>query len=122
MSKLESRRGLILQLASAGAATIVGSRATAAQSGSGAAAPSGEIRVELTAGTTRLFREASLPWRPARGSSAEAVVIDPATRYQEILGFGASFTDSACYLLNRLSKTAREQLFRELFHPAENAF
>ena len=87
-----------------------------------AAAPTGEIQVRLTAGARRLSQEPALSWQPARGSSAEAVVIDPATTHQEVLGFGASFTDSACYLLNQLSHSTREQLLREVFHPEENGF
>ena len=36
-----------------------------------------------------------------RGSSADAVVLDPARTYQEILEFGAFFADSACYMLDQ---------------------
>jgi glucosylceramidase len=126
MSKLESRRDLVMKLTSAGVAAMVGSGAapaqTAAGSPSGTSAAAGDIRVRLTAGAMRLAQEASLQWRPERGSSADAVVLDPARRYQEILGFGASFTDSACYMLNQLSNAAREQLLRELFHPSEMGF
>src|ERR1039457_2839937 len=122
MSKLESRRDLMMKLTSAGVAAMVGSGAAPAQSPSGTSAPAGDIQVRLTSGAKRLAREASLQWRGERGSSADAVVLDPAMRYQEILGFGASFTDSACYMLNQLSPTAREQLLRELFHPSEMGF
>jgi glucosylceramidase len=104
-------------------AAMIGSGAvsgqTAAPSPSAAGAPGGDIQVRLTAGAARLAPEASLQWRPERGSGADAVVLDPARTYQEILGFGASFTDSACYMLNQLSKGVREQLLRELFHPSQ---
>jgi glucosylceramidase len=43
--------------------------------------------------------------------------VDPDTRYQEILGFGAAFTDSSCYLLNQLDPQARRGLLNELFSP-----
>ena len=36
-----------------------------------------------------------------------------------MLGFGAAFTDAACYTFNRLEPAARESLFHELFHPSE---
>ena len=36
-----------------------------------------------------------------------------------LLGFGAAFTDAACYLFNQLAGPAREQLFHEMFHPSE---
>ena len=87
MSKLESRRDLMMKLTSAGVAAMVGSGAAPAQSPSGTSAPAGDIQVRLTSGAKRLAREASLQWRPERGSSADAVVLDPAMRYQEILGF-----------------------------------
>jgi len=36
-----------------------------------------------------------------------------------VLGFGAAFTDAACYTFSRLGPAAREALFHELFHPSE---
>ncbi|HVI08525.1 MAG TPA: glycoside hydrolase family 30 beta sandwich domain-containing protein [Candidatus Binatia bacterium] len=45
--------------------------------------------------------------------------MNPATKFQEILGFGGALTDAACYTFNRLSAAARERLFHELFHPSE---
>jgi glucosylceramidase len=36
-----------------------------------------------------------------------------------MLGFGAAFTDAACYTFNRLDVSVREQLFHEMFHPSE---
>jgi glucosylceramidase len=47
------------------------------------------------------------------------VTLDPAKRFQDVLGFGAAFTDAACYTFNRLEPAAREGLFHELFHPSE---
>jgi glucosylceramidase len=47
------------------------------------------------------------------------LVLDPAKRFQDVLGFGAAFTDAACYTFNRLDAPAREKLFHELFHPSE---
>jgi glucosylceramidase len=49
-------------------------------------------------------------------------VLDPARAYQDILGFGASLTDAACYLLNRLEPSARREFLRELFDPAGFGF
>ena len=45
--------------------------------------------------------------------------MNPANKYQAILGFGAAFTDAACYTFNRLDASVREQLFHEIFHPSE---
>ena len=47
------------------------------------------------------------------------MTLDPGKRFQDVLGFGAAFTDAACYTFNRLEAAARESLFHELFHPAE---
>src|ERR1035441_5788177 len=90
MSKLESRRDLMKKLTSAGVAALVGSGVAPAQSAagspSGTSAPAADILVRLTSGAMRLAPEASLQWRPERGSSTDAVVLDPAKSYQEILG------------------------------------
>jgi len=73
----------------------------------------------VTGGSKRYAAEAALRWEPAKPSGAAVIQLDPARRYQEILGFGAALTDSACYTLNRLAAPARERLFRNLFHPSE---
>jgi glucosylceramidase len=84
--------------------------------------PSGEIAVWVTSGKLRYERSLSLPWRSASGQPAEnAIVLDPGKKFQEIFGFGAAFTDAACYMFNQLSPAARERLFHELFHPSEMA-
>src|SRR5260370_20549300 len=38
-------------------------------------------------------------WRTFSGDNANGVVIDATKRYQEVLGFGAAFTDASCYVL-----------------------
>jgi glucosylceramidase len=81
--------------------------------------PAGEIRVRVTAGAKRYAEAPPLAWQAAAGPSAGAIMLDPSRTYQAVLGFGAAFTDAACYMFNQLAPGAREQLFRELFHPAE---
>ncbi len=61
---------------------------------------------------------APLVWKKSKNTT-NAVVIDPNQKFQEILGFGAAFTDAACYMFNQLPAAAREHLFHELFHPSE---
>ncbi len=80
---------------------------------------SGEIAVCVTAGNNRFAPAASLAWQPVTKSSNGAIIIDPSTSFQEILGFGAALTDAACYTINQLSPAARGQLFHELFHPSQ---
>lgn len=43
-------------------------------------------------------------------------------RDQEILGFGAALTDSACVLLNRLDPLVRDDLLEEIFSPQAGNF
>jgi glucosylceramidase len=79
-----------------------------------------EISVWVTAGEERFATAPKAAWLPASASSgADQIRLDPATKFQEILGFGGAFTDAACYTFNRLAPSAREQLFHELFHPSE---
>jgi glucosylceramidase len=96
--------------------TAAGMAAVAAVPADGA--PAGDIRVRLTAGAKRYAEEPPLPWQLATGPSTGAIVLDPGRTYQDVLGFGAAFTDAACYTLNRLPPGVRERLFRELFHPS----
>lgn len=55
-------------------------------------------------------------WRESAAKGA-AIVIDPAERFQEILGFGAAFTDASCYIFNQLDQRQRQSLFDEFFSP-----
>jgi glucosylceramidase len=51
--------------------------------------------------------------------STNVIYVDETQTYQEIEGFGASFTDSAAYLLNeKATPTDRDTVMRDLFSPA----
>jgi len=78
-----------------------------------------EIAVRVTGGSMRYASAAPLLWRTTENTSDNVILLDPATKFQEMLGFGAAFTDAACYTLNRLSASVRQQMFHELFHPSE---
>jgi glucosylceramidase len=79
-----------------------------------------EIRVRITDENRRFQPDSNLAWRPVSGvPSGEVISLDPEKRFQEILGFGAAFTDASCYMFNQLSPDAREKLFHQLFHPSE---
>ena len=77
-----------------------------------------DISVRVTGGQQRYHAEPSVAWKSgtARGNVIE---LDPGRKYQEMLGFGAAFTDAACYTFNRLEPAARDALFHDLFHPSE---
>jgi len=81
--------------------------------------PEGEIAVRVTGGSQRYATAAPLTWRSSTAAPENAITLDPTTKFQEMLGFGAAFTDAACYTFNRLSSAAREELFHDLFHPGE---
>src|SRR5258708_883633 len=48
-----------------------------------------------------------LAWKPATAVAPDAIMLDPGTTQQEMLGFGAAFTDASCYLLNQLAPDKR---------------
>lgn len=84
------------------------------------APPSGAIRVRQTAGAQRYAELPSVAWRPVAGRAGAAdVVLRPERRFQDVLGFGAAFTDAACYTFNRLTPAARAELFHDLYHPSQ---
>jgi glucosylceramidase len=47
--------------------------------------------------------------------SAIAIKIKPEEKFQKILGFGGSFTESSAYLLNKLSKENRTKILKAYF-------
>jgi len=52
-------------------------------------------------------------------ASLTTIVVDEATTYQEIVGFGAAITDASAWLIqNRLSAAQRDALLQELFGPS----
>jgi glucosylceramidase len=83
-----------------------------------AAPATGEIGVRVTGGKMRYQAQPSLAWKS--GAAAENVIeLNPGNKYQHMLGFGAAFTDAACFTFNRLEPPVREKLFHEMFHPSE---
>ena len=82
-------------------------------------AENGEIKAWVTSNDHRFTSLAPIRWRTTLQSPANEITLHPETKFQPILGFGAAFTDAACYMFNQLTPAAREQLFHELFHPSE---
>jgi glucosylceramidase len=97
----------------------VRARGAGAAAASAAAATGGRIAVYTTAGDKRYATGPVLEWRPAASGTADTIRLEPETRFQEILGFGAAFTDAACYTFNRLEPGVRSELFGELFDPSK---
>lgn len=63
----------------------------------------------------RLERQPVQRWRQRPASRDDAIVIDPTRRYQTMVGFGASMTDSSAYVLSRLPAGTRTSIMTELF-------
>ena len=118
MSETHSRREVLKSFTAAGAAALMQAGNAAAQD----AAPTGSVQTWQTAGAAKLAPGSPAEWKPARGSSADAIVLDPSRTYQEMLGFGAALTDAACYMLDRQPQPIRAKLMREFFHPSEANF
>lgn len=64
----------------------------------------------------RKFQPASVPnWRSVESNSAKTIHLEPAQKFQSILGFGAAFTEASCYLFHRMSAPDRQSLLSDLF-------
>ena len=118
MSSERSRRDF-LKLSAAG---VIAAKATAVAAGlSNEPVPepqSDEIKMRVTGRKLRYEAQPALSWK--NGEAGGSVIeLNPAKKFQEMLGFGAAFTDAACYTLNRLDAPVREQLFHDLFHQSE---
>ncbi len=119
MSGNNSRRDFLKFSALAIAATATPEALSALPA---AAEPASDITVWITNDALRFSRSDSISWRKAgRSHPTEVIQLNPANKFQEILGFGGAFTDATCYVFSQLSPAAREELFHEMFHPSEMA-
>lgn len=114
----KSRRDFLKWSACGVASVAAGELSSATRTASVAPAPS-DITVRVTGGKLRYQAEPSIAWKGARGPREDVIELNPGKKFQEMLGFGAAFTDAACYTFNRVEPSARETLFHELFHPSE---
>src|SRR5215207_8492693 len=66
------------------------------------------VSVWLTTGNqrTKMQQQPSVTFSAGGGAAANPLVVDEAQVYQQVEDFGASFTDSAAYLLNRVATPA----------------
>jgi glucosylceramidase len=120
----ESTRRDFLKLSGIGIASVAAGVSASESTLSASTAPStpGKISVWVTDDHQRLARGSDISWQPMSDAGAkDAVVLNPEKRCQSILGFGAAFTDAACYTLSQLSPATREKLFHELFGSSEMA-
>lgn len=82
--------------------------------------PKGQIAVWLTSGEARYAAQAPLTWQAApKPDAREAIRVAPDKMFQDVLGFGAAFTDAACWNFDRLAPADREKLFSDLYSPSQ---
>jgi glucosylceramidase len=113
-----SRREFLRTASSATALVALQRTAAWAQS---VRAPARSVQVWATHGLRRHEALDPLAWTPVRLQAADAIVIDPASVKQEILGFGGALTDAACYVISQMPEGSRAALLKELFSPGEMA-
>ena len=118
MSTDQSRR-TFLKLSAVGIAAVGTAELESAFANPAPAPSSGEISVRVTGGNQHYAAAPALAWKSAGKAGEGVIAVNPGTKFQEMLGFGAAFTDAACYMFNQLSASAREPLFHDLFHPSQ---
>jgi len=69
----------------------------------------------------RLTRKAPLHFEAKAPGGKAAFQIDPAVKYQKMVGFGASFLESGLVCLNSLAPADQEKVLRALFDPETGA-
>ncbi len=113
-------RRTFLKSSAFGVAATAAARSLPLFGNSADARPAGEIGRWVTNAKQRFAPADPISWGSlATVPGSETILLNPETKFQEILGFGAAFTDSACYMFNQLSTVARQDLFHELFHPSK---
>jgi glucosylceramidase len=76
-----------------------------------------ETKMWVTSKDKRAEASPGPQWHDVGGGSFTGIDIDPGKSYQQILGFGAAFTDASCYLFGSMEARQRDALLSELFGP-----
>ena len=80
----------------------------------------GSWKVWVTDEHRRISVAPAIDWAEGQAETGlDTIVLHPEKKHQEILGFGAAFSDTSCYMFNQLSPAARAELFHTLFDPSE---
>jgi glucosylceramidase len=101
-----------------GAAALIAAGGIAGLSPGAAHAASGPtVSVwETTADQSQLLApQAGATFNAGNGSASQTITVNPATTYQSMTGFGASFTDSSAWLV--ANSPLRSQIMTKLFNP-----
>jgi glucosylceramidase len=77
--------------------------------------PTALPKFAVTFAAARMQPQPAPRWEQAADTpDAEAVTVDPEERHQLLLGFGAAFTDAACFVLSAMPSAERDALLRAL--------
>ena len=83
--------------------------------------PSSSVKVWSTFRDRRHTQGEPLAWKSGAPIAANAIVLNPASTRQEILGFGAAMTDATCYVLSQLTQAERDAVLHDIFDSGEMA-
>jgi glucosylceramidase len=106
----------------AAAASALGVPANAEAEPNQSQTPAKPAQTEVTDKSgKRLAAGPEIAWtKPAKKAPPAEITVDPTKSAQTILGFGAAFTDAACFTLSRLSDADRASLFHTMFGQAQD--
>ena len=116
--RMESSRRDLLKGASAAAAALAMAKGLPVLAET---AVPGPVKVWSTYGDRRHTSGPALSWTPVSQVASDAIVLNPDATRQEVLGFGAAFTDASCWVLSQIPEEQRAALMHELFAPDEMA-
>jgi glucosylceramidase len=107
----------------AAAASVLGVTVNAEGEAHEAQAPTKPAQTEVTDKSgKRLAAGAEIAWtKVAKKALPADVTVDPTKPAQTILGFGAAFTDAACFTLSRLGDNDRANLLHTMFGQDQHA-
>lgn len=113
--KMQDRR-TFLKLAAVSAAAGLGGNRRAWGAGVGGTPRQTAEAWQTTAG--KRFQPISAPeWKKGVATRAMSIHLDPARKYQDILGFGAAMTGASCYLLKNAPEAKRRAILEDCFGP-----
>ena len=84
--------------------------------------PVGNVSVLVTVYRTKDLTKDAVNFSNKDNLAPTNITIDPATRYQEIDGFGAAITGSTCYNLMKMNATDRKEFLTKTFSPNAYGF
>lgn len=112
------RRTFLKTAAGLAAASVLPSSALKSGAAWGEILPkNNKIEAWRTSAAQRFEAVSAPKWESRVPVQAMSISLDPATRYQDILGFGAAMTDASCYLLSKAPAATRDAIFDSCFGP-----